>query len=450
MQKFNFGNYDSTSTDVTFQHTKGYVEPNSENEVRKQLSYPLKELKDYINNDMVTVDNQGRVLKFRVTSDGAIQYTADGETWIDTSSSGHIIQDGFGTDFPQRTRLKFLNTTVTDTQSATVIQGLKGETGPQGPKGDPGNDGNTGAQGPQGERGPQGETGPQGPRGIQGVQGEQGIQGPTGQQGNPGYYFTPAVLTDQFGRSILTWSNNGGLPNPADTDITGADGTSFKPLGLYPTLQALEQAVPNPNQGDAYFVGTDESNVVYVYGGSIEGWQNAGSIRGPQGPQGPQGVQGIQGIQGPTGPEGPQGEQGIQGPQGANGANGAPGAQGPTGPYYTPRVDTDSVTQHKILRWSNNGDLSNPSDFDITEYCTGPQGPQGDPGANGAGVSPGGSQGQVLMKDSSTDYDTIWGTMSFNDLDDTSNVIRSTVTQTDDMSNRTFKIGTTEFTLSIS
>ena len=73
-------------------------------------------------------------------------------------------------------------------------------------------------------------------------------------------------------------------------------------------------------------------------------------LSGPQGIQGPTGPQGPQGTQGLTGATGPQGPQGIQGPTGATGA-------------------------------------------------TGPAGP---------GVADGGTAGQVLVKNSGTDYDTAW------------------------------------------
>lgn len=42
----------------------------------------------------------------------------------------------------------------------------------------------------------------------------------------------------------------------------------------------------------------------------------------------------------------------------------------------------------------------------------GAQGPKGDPGANGQGVIPGGTTGQVLIKASDADYDTTWGSIT--------------------------------------
>jgi collagen triple helix repeat protein len=84
-----------------------------------------------------------------------------------------------------------------------------------------------------------------------------------------------------------------------------------------------------------------------------------GGTVGPPGPAGPQGPPG------PQGPQGPAGTTGATGPQGPQGSTGATGAQGPAG----------------------------------TPGSTGPAGP---------GVPVGGTSGQVLAKNSATDYDTHW------------------------------------------
>lgn len=80
---------------------------------------------------------------------------------------------------------------------------------------------------------------------------------------------------------------------------------------------------------------------------------------GVAGPQGPAGADGAQGPAGPKGDQGDPGPQGEQGPAGADGADGAPGAPGADG-------------------------------------------------ADGVGVPAGGTTGQVLAKNSNTDYDTEW------------------------------------------
>src|SRR5262245_24479105 len=102
------------------------------------------------------------------------------------------------------------------------------------------------------------------------------------------------------------------------------------------------------------------------------GGGGAGEGGGEQGPPGPPGPQGPAGADGATGPAGPQGDPG---PAGADGATGPPGIQGPPG-------------------------------------ADGAPGMPGADGAAGPGVAAGGTSGQVLTKNSATDYDTIWTTPS--------------------------------------
>lgn len=68
------------------------------------------------------------------------------------------------------------------------------------------------------------------------------------------------------------------------------------------------------------------------------------------------GADGAKGDTGEQGPTGPQGEQGIQGEQGPAGEKGEQGIQGVT---FTPSV---GVSDGKYtMKWSNDGDLPNPS-----------------------------------------------------------------------------------------
>ena len=79
---------------------------------------------------------------------------------------------------------------------------------------------------------------------------------------------------------------------------------------------------------------------------------------------------------GSAGPPGPTGPAGPQGPTGATGAQGPTGATGPQGPIGN----------------------------------TGPQGATGTTGATGPGVATGGTTGQVLTKNTATNFDTGWAT----------------------------------------
>ena len=113
--------------------------------------------------------------------------------------------------------------------------GTQGPEGPPGPKGDPGPagaDGKDGAPGPKGDQGdpgpagppgPPGEQGPQGIQGLPGAPGADGADGAPGKDGSPGEdgaTFTPAVSED----GVLSWSNDGGLPNPEPVNIKGPPG----------------------------------------------------------------------------------------------------------------------------------------------------------------------------------------------------------------------------------
>lgn len=96
---------------------------------------------------------------------------------------------------------------------------------------------------------------------VQPFYGEQGAQG---EPGKDGVTFTPSVSEN----GDLSWTNDGGLENPATVNIKGQKGQ-----------------IGNP------------------------------------GIQGPQGVPGERGPQGETGPQGPQGEPGKQGEPGADGVS---------------------------------------------------------------------------------------------------------------------------------
>ena len=266
----------------------------------------------------------------RLNADKVLEVSADGATWQATGSSGHLIMDKDGNTLPQRSRMKFANSIVTDENGVTVVNGIKGD------RGDTGATGPQGVQGIQGVKGDRGYVlvpaidddgiiswsiqeptntvpasrnirGPQGIQGIQGVKGDQGETGATGPQGIQGIQGPQGV---------------------AGKD--GADGKSFTILGMYATLQELLAAHPTGNAGDAYAVGTAASNTVYNWNTEKSIWEDLGPLRGPQGPQGeqgvpgPQGEQGVQGATGPQGIQGIQGEQGIQGPEGPQGPRGYP------------------------------------------------------------------------------------------------------------------------------
>lgn len=150
-----------------------------------------------------------------------------------------------------------------------------------------------GEQGKQGVQGPQGPRGEQGPAGPQGPPGETGPAGPQGEKGDA--------------------------------------GTGLDILGTYASLEALQSAVTQPQQGDMYNVGTTAPYTVYMWDTTNGGeWISQGQLQGAKGDPGPQGPQGEPGPQGEQGPQGERGPQGEQGPPGPEGPQGEPGASGLT------------------------------------------------------------------------------------------------------------------------
>ena len=106
---------------------------------------------------------------------------------------------------------------------------------------------------------------------------------------------------------------------------TGEQGTGLDLRGMLDStdeLPAPEESTP----GQAYLVGTEEDNVLWIFDENENQYVPAGPLRGETGSQGPKGDTGATGPQGPkgdtgatgaVGPQGPQGDTGPQGPQGA-------------------------------------------------------------------------------------------------------------------------------------
>ena len=310
-------------------------------------------------------------------------------------------------------------------QGIQGIQGPKGDTGdvgPQGPIGLTGPQGIQGDKGDTGAEGPQGEIGPRGPKGDQGIQ---GVQGP---KGNTGAVFTPAV--DASGN--LSWTNNGGLSNPASVNIKGPKGDKGDkgekglqgprgergpqgiqgpqgdtgPQGIqgiqgpkgdqgdglavisrYETLGALQAAHPTGQRGDNYAVGTAEPYTVYFWDVDKAVWTSLGPIQGAKGekgdpgPQGPQGEQGPQGLQGPKGDTGDAGVQGPQGVKGVKGDTGPRGEIGPQGPKGDPFTYSDFTSEQLEGLRGPQGEIG-PRGPKGDTGDVGPQGPKGDKGAH--------------------------------------------------------------------
>ena len=382
--------------------------------------------------------------------------TDDGVNWMQLASPGDTGPQGpTGEQGPTGDTGPQGPVGETGPQGERGIQGEQGETGPQGEPGVAAGfgtptatvDGTTGtpsvevqASGPDTAKvfaftfsGLKGETGAQG---VQGIQGETGPQGPQGEKGETGE--TGAAATVQVGTTTTGAAGsqaqvtNSGSNAAAVLNFVipkgdkGDPGTGLDIKGTYASLEELRAEVQSPEQGDMYNVGTSAPYNIYMWDvtDGTGDWMDQGQLQGAQGPrgeQGPQGPEGQQGAQGPTGAaagfgtptatvdntsgtpgvtvstSGPDTAKvfafsftGLKGADGANGQDGATGEQGPAGTpgenggYYTPAVDADGN-----LTWTGSkSDMPAPAGANIR----GPQGPQGEPGAEGA-QGPAGADG---------------------------------------------------------
>lgn len=239
---------------------------------------------------------------------------------------------------------------------------------------------------------------------------------------------------------------------------TGAKSTP-RSVRVKPLLAADDTSLEGLGGAGSF----DYQNVTLILRGTIA------ALQGEQGPQGEQGEPGSTGATGPAGPIGPQGEPGLEGPQGEvgpagptgatgatgpagptgptgpTGATGATGPQGPAGPagptgstgpagaagtlwYFGAGAPSSGTgANNDVYINTSNGDLYKKISGTWTYQtnikgptgATGATGPQGDPGATGAtgatgpagpGVPTGGTTGQVLKKNSNTNFDTVWAT----------------------------------------
>jgi hypothetical protein len=202
----------------------------------------------------------------------------------------------------------------TEEEWLASLKGEKGETGATGPKGEQGEKGDTGETGPQGprgetgrqgEQGPQGETGSQGPKGDKGDKGDTGATGPQGPKGDKGDKGDAGEVNidDSSVRTDATWSSQKISQLSIGEGGEGKQGVTF-----------------TPSVSDAGVISWTNDG----------GLANPASVN-IKGPKGDKGDQGNPGEQGATGEQGPKGDKGDQGDKGEPGEKGDTGEQGPKG-----------------------------------------------------------------------------------------------------------------------
>lgn len=299
-------------------------------------------------------------------------------------------------------------------QSKYEDGGIRGPQGPKGDKGDPGTQGErglTGPQGPQGIAGPKGEKGEQGlvgPEGPQGQRGPAGPQGPQGPIGNIGLTGPKGEKGDTGPRGIQGEQGpKGETGSVGPQGEQGPRGDSFRITDVLDNMTLLPEPSTVTNNF-AYLVEKDADGVQYEDGAHLfillvgnNTWTDNGPFSGVAGPQGPQGT------------------QGEQGPQGIQGETGSPFQIYDTLESFASLPEPSTVTNNNVylILKDEEGNVfpiphiavllvANQSWYDVGSMGT--QGPKGD---IGWGVSEGGTVGQVLVKNSDTDYDTAWSTI---------------------------------------
>ena len=130
-----------------------------------------------------------------------------------------------------------------------------------------------------------------------------------------GAVFTPHVSDE----GVLTWTNDGGQPNPDPVNIRGPQGNGVTILGYYETYDQLVAAHPVGNVADTYIVGA----YLYTWSEDSVSWVNVGQVQGPKGDPGRPGDKGdpftfedftpeqLESLKGEPGDKGDQGEDGV-------------------------------------------------------------------------------------------------------------------------------------------
>ena len=188
--------------------------------------------------------------------------------------------------------------------------------GAPGPRGEPGRDGQPGRDGEPGAPGKDGQPGQDGAPGAPGADGKDGadgvgvtkVQQTTTSNADGGTNVITITLSN--GQTFTFNVKNGSKGSTGEPGKDGArgpegppgaDGKSFTVNGRYDTLAALKAAHPTGSAGEAYAVGSVESNIIYVWSDDLNDWDPIGALQGPVGPAGADGKDGAQGAPGADG-----------------------------------------------------------------------------------------------------------------------------------------------------
>lgn len=110
---------------------------------------------------------------------------------------------------------------------------------------------------------------------------------PEGEKGDAATITVGTVTTGAPGSSATI--TNSGTSAAAVFDFSipeglkGDTGADFQLLGLYATLLDLETAHPTGSAGNAYAIGTESSNTIYIWDVDVNDWIDVGDLQGPRG-----------------------------------------------------------------------------------------------------------------------------------------------------------------------
>lgn len=118
---------------------------------------------------------------------------------------------------------------------------------------------------------------------------------PAGKQGEAATFEIVKTLTgDEDSLATITEAEDS-TPQNRKYNVTipvGKSGTGLTIRGLYPSLEDLLSAHPMGNVGDAYAIGTDADNTIYLWHEDAEEWVNIGKLKGLDGKNGIDGKDG--------------------------------------------------------------------------------------------------------------------------------------------------------------
>ena len=223
------------------------------------------------------------ITNIRKSADDTLQVSTDGgDTYQELSSSGHVIVNGAGVSYAQRSRLQFSdNVVITDKpeDSATFL------SIPPGEKGDRGDAATIQVGNVQ-----SGETASV----VNSGSSTDAIFNFTLPKGDDGSAATIQVGTVTSGANASV--SNRGTSSAAIFDFVlpkgdkGDTGQGINILGEYATLSALEAAHPIGNPGNAYMVGASNPKDLYIWDTGTSSWANQGELQGAKGDQGDAGT----------------------------------------------------------------------------------------------------------------------------------------------------------------